>query len=242
MILAVLGMVIALGASVTVSASAAGGSGGVPVPRARAVAQRELPPPPKDGKCQGTPLVAAKFAITGVSRIAKVGSDTSVTGTLIACAYINPGGLDLPLDLVVATTLDPTVGAYFVIFRFVPATSTVSYEQDGVARGTARLLNFNPNDVETDIVVNLFIQLSDTRQDTIDIGVGDHCRTEVSAAIPFEGVIHPVPGAVSQISTIFEIPRFSGCGTREDLDPLITGLVSGPGNDLRLTLVSQGPP
>jgi hypothetical protein len=243
-ILAALGMVVALGASATVSASAAGGSGGVPVAavRARLGAQRELPPPPKDGKCQGTPLVAAKFALTGVSRIAKLGSDTSVAGILIACAYITPGGLDQPLDVVAVTTLDPTVGAYFVIFRFVPATSTISYEQDGVARGTARLVDFNPNNVETDIVLNLFIQLSETRQDTIDLGAGDHCRTEVSAAFPFKGVIHPVIGSVSDLSTVYEIPRFSGCGAREDLDPLFTGLISGPGNDIRIRLVSQGPP
>ena len=31
------------------------------------------------------------------------------------------------------------------------------------------------------------------------------------------------------------IPPFTGCGVSEDLDPLITGLVSGGGNFVKLT-------
>ncbi|HEU5470304.1 MAG TPA: hypothetical protein VFV67_06600 [Actinophytocola sp.] len=186
--------------------------------------------------------MAAKFELTALSRIAKLGSDTAITGTLIACAYIGAGGLEQPLDVVAAVDLEPTVDAYFVIFRFVPATSTVGFAQEGVGRGTARLVNFNPNDVDTDVVLNLFIQLSNAKQDGIDLRVGDRCRTEVSAAIRFKGIIHPVAGSVSNLNSTFEIPRFSGCGQAEDLDPLFTGLITGPDNDIRTTLRSLGPP
>ena len=136
--------------------------------------------------------------------------------------------------------------AYLVVLRFMPSTNDIDFIQDGTATGRGRLVQ--PPDqpqglyVETDVVAKLFVRLSNVKQDGIDLKVGNNCRTEVSAEIPIHAVIKLEVGATATTQATFGMPRFNGCGTTENLDPLFSGLVSGPGNDLRskLTVISVG--
>lgn len=43
---------------------------------------------------------------------------------------------------------------------------------------------------------------------------------------------YPPEKRAGTVKSSFAIPAFTGCGATENLSPLITGLVSGPNNDL----------
>jgi hypothetical protein len=149
----------------------------------------------------------------------------------------SPEWLDLEGDL----DLPPTEGAYFVVFGFMPTTNDVAFEPAERARGRAQLDLANSSSY-VELEVRLFIEVSNVEQDGVPLGVGDDCRTAEPAVIPIEGDVDLTPGAVTEIDSVYDIPPFTGCGTSEDLTPLITGLVSGPNNEItnRLTMCGIG--
>ena len=65
------------------------------------------------------------------------------------------------------------------------------------------------------------------------LDVGPTCRTVEAASIDLEG---PFELAKMRMKGVYAIPPFAGCQGRERLDPLLTGLISGPGNTIDLTL------
>ena len=74
------------------------------------------------------------------------------------------------------------------------------------------------------------------------LDVGPHCQTASAVkldlvgrgenTIPPKGYTVPTGGPLSGRVTI---PRFTGCGVTENLDPLLTGSISGRGNFLKVT-------
>lgn len=207
-------------------------------------------PPPIPNAAPDCPgAVCTSLTVEGLSHVAKLGSDIILTpGQFDAVAYFDGPDPEWPLRLEGDLRL-PAVDAYFVIFRFVPATSVVAFVADGKVTGKGRIVtppgvNCDGLCVEVDLVVKLYVKLSDVKQDGIPLDVGDTCATAVPAAIPMKGVIAGIggPGGTkSEIETTYEIPPYAGCGTAEDLDPLLTGLVSGPGNLLKNTLTTLPP-
>ncbi|UQS25771.1 hypothetical protein L1857_24660 [Amycolatopsis thermalba] len=193
--------------------------------------------PPVPGVTADTPLLTAKFLVDGVSRIAKMGSDLVLEqGTFDAGLF--PG--DLPDTIRVEGELNlPKSAGYFVAFRFMPVTSDVELPQEGKATGTADISGglFTPT---IDLTVRVNLVVSDVRQDGVPIAVGANCRTVSPLVIPMKGQTSLLPGSKSTIESTFDIPAFSGCGVSEDLDPLLTGLISGPGNKMTTTLTAQG--
>nr|CEL22974.1 hypothetical protein [Kibdelosporangium sp. MJ126-NF4]CTQ90113.1 hypothetical protein [Kibdelosporangium sp. MJ126-NF4] len=164
------------------------------------------------------------FTVNGKSTIAKLGSSlTLAEGRFDAGIDIADNSIDGTL------TLPPSPG-YFVVFRFMPVTNTTAFVQDGPATGKVEV---TLPDAQTDITVKLYIVLSDVRQDGVPLNVGANCRTATPAVITIKGPVKLLPeGSVSKIHSVYQIPPFSGCGVTEDLDPLLTGLISGPGNTL----------
>ncbi|MBE1463322.1 hypothetical protein [Kibdelosporangium phytohabitans] len=164
------------------------------------------------------------FFVDGRSTVAKLGSDIVLNeGTFDA-------GIDVADNSIEGTLALPPSSAYFVVFRFMPVTNTTEFVQDGLATG--KVVVTLP-DAQADITLKLYIVLRDVRQDGVPLNVGANCRTATPAVIRINGPIKLLPeGSVSEIPSTYEIPPFSGCGVTEDLDPLLTGLVSGPGNTL----------
>ncbi|RZS34109.1 hypothetical protein EV193_110261 [Herbihabitans rhizosphaerae] len=234
---------------------------GQPAPPPQQPGQQLAPPPvaaaPPQTRIGGCPpdpipLVAAKFRVDGVSRMAKLGSDITVgPGEFVACNYTDPNDFQkVKIDGEIAL---PDSRGYFVLFRFMPSTSTVSFRPDGRAAGTgAVVLNPPPGSspdnlyIDATVTVKLFIQLSDVRQDGLPLNVGSNCRTVVPASITMKGLVamptNGTPGAKSEMTATYEIPPTRGCGVTEPLDPLLTGIMSGPGNTLKTTLTYLGPP
>lgn len=181
-----------------------------------------------------TPLLTAHFLVDGTSRIAKLGSDLKLTqGTFDAGLYNGDAGtIRIEGDL----AIPPTTG-YFIAFRFMPVTSLVQLPQTEKATGTADISSglFTP---DIDVTVRVNLTVGDVREDGVPIEVGDSCHAPL--VIRMRGRSSLTPGSQSTIQSTFDIPPFTGCGVTENLDPLLTGLISGPGNTMTTTLTAQG--
>ncbi|MBE1462329.1 DUF6801 domain-containing protein [Kibdelosporangium phytohabitans] len=133
----------------------------------------------------------------------------------------------------------PPAPGSFVTFGFVPVTATATVIPVGRAEGRVKNGVFTGS-AKTDL------KLSDSKVNGTPLPVGDKCVTAEPTVInlkskPEEWTIFD--GGIMETDII--IPPYSGCGVTEDLDPLLTGLISGPGNHLKLTfgaLVNCDPP
>lgn len=192
-------------------------------------------------------LVCSKLKVEGTSRMAKLGADVAlVPGVFDAKAFFENLDPVWPLRIEGDITLPTVRDAYLVVLRFMPSTNDISFVQEGKVTGRGRIVQ-PPNRppglyIETDVVAKLVVHLANVRQDGIDLKVGNDCRTRAPAEIPIHAVIPLEVGATAKSEATFGLPAFTGCGSTEDLDPLFTGLVSGPGNTLRstLTVISLG--
>lgn len=107
------------------------------------------------------------------------------------------------------------------------------------------------------------ITLSDLRVDGVPVDLGPRCRTVRPAELELWGGADYTPGggglleaydgrhegSLAPLSSPYyaqdngrtirksagiDIPRFTGCGVKEDLSPLVTAMASGPGNPVRV--------
>lgn len=167
------------------------------------------------------------------SRVAKIGSDLSFGHGSFDGALTGISGA-VPLH---GTLTLPPASGYFVTFHFMPVTATATLVPDGEATGTATIISQGGLSADTDLTVKEFVQLTDVKVDKVPLEVGPNCRTATSALVHVKALLPLVkPGAPKVVTSSFTLPAFAGCGVTEDLSPLMTGLVSGPGNTLTTTL------
>jgi hypothetical protein len=131
--------------------------------------------------------------------------------------------------------LPPAPGSFWA-FGFMPVTGTMQLTQpepsDIYAWSTFEI----PPTGLTTVKVKLSAQIKDTAVNGVPLDVGENCRTAVPIEATFTGeygTYSITDGGV--LTGTLTIPPFSGCGVSEDLDPIVTGLVSGPGNFVKLT-------
>jgi hypothetical protein len=83
------------------------------------------------------------------------------------------------------------------------------------------------------------LRISDVTVNGQKLNVGPHCQTDKPLRVGLTGVASGVqPYSLAgggPLTGNVTIPPFTGCGVTENLDPLITGTVSGPGNYSKLT-------
>jgi hypothetical protein len=131
--------------------------------------------------------------------------------------------------------LPPAPGSFWA-FGFMPVTGTLRITQpepsDIYAWSTFTL----PVDGLTTVKVKLSARIEDTTVNGVPLDVGENCRTAtpIDATFTADYDHYSITNGGVLTGTI-TIPPFSGCGVDEDLDPIITGLVSGPGNFVKLT-------
>ncbi|MCT2592395.1 hypothetical protein LHJ74_21225 [Streptomyces sp. N2-109] len=127
----------------------------------------------------------------------------------------------------------PDSASAFLTFGFQPVSARIAFETE-----PATVVNLvKAGRATTSVGYYQRLRLYDVRVNGVPLEVGDNCRsahpmdTELTGAYPFmEGGL--LKGEI-------DIPPFRGCGgEREDLDPLFTAAVSGPGNVLE---IQQGP-
>ncbi|MFJ8311372.1 MULTISPECIES: DUF6801 domain-containing protein [unclassified Streptomyces] len=154
----------------------------------------------------------------------------------------------------------PPAPATFLTFGFMPTTATMTLEQSGPMSIDSDLNN-TAGHGETYIRIPLVLHLSDVKVNGTQLDVGPNCRTtrpvysddpdpaqntkdhmvllgqlKKGADTVWRGYSlsrgGPLTGSVT-------IPPFTGCGVGEDLSPLLTASVSGPGNAVKQ---NQGAP
>ncbi|HEU5026940.1 MAG TPA: DUF6801 domain-containing protein [Spirillospora sp.] len=130
--------------------------------------------------------------------------------------------------------------ASFLTFGFMPTTATMEMDQVGLGTETSAPYVKGQTRQHVQARMRVTIRLYDVKVNGTPLDVGARCRSGRPADIelgdaPGADITNIVKGGVLDGS--FEIPPFRGCGSGENLDPLFTGSVSGPGNYLK---VSQG--
>lgn len=141
--------------------------------------------------------------------------------------------------------LEPAKDQWLLPFGFVPTKATMQLTQEGVAEADIALHQAVPPIHSRASVTGRYIaRVYDATVNGFPFELlGPNCRT----VAPIEVRVTGLPGFGEGRYLLTEgglltgevvIPPFTGCGVTEDLDPLLTGLISGPGNLLKLT---QGP-
>jgi hypothetical protein len=134
----------------------------------------------------------------------------------------------------------PPARTTFLSFGFMPVSATMQLTEIGtinlIGVGTGLALTSN---VSWSLME---LRIYDVEVNGHPLAVGPHCQTVRPLLVKLTGLSSgaqpyslqaggPLTGQVT-------IPPFTGCGVTENLDPLFTGTVSGPGNYTKLT---QGP-
>ncbi|MDG4865179.1 hypothetical protein P8605_44225, partial [Streptomyces sp. T-3] len=128
----------------------------------------------------------------------------------------------------------PDAEGTFLTFGFQPITAKVRFEAQ-----PATVVNIirpgRPPVTEAGYWQHL--RLHDVRVNGVPLDVGPRCRTSRPIDTRLTGSYPVTSGGL--LEGVLDIPPFTGCGANgEDLDPLLTATVSGPGNPLK---IRQGP-
>ncbi|TCO46507.1 DUF6801 domain-containing protein [Actinocrispum wychmicini] len=206
------------------------------------------------------PPVWAYYKLTGKVRLAKVQGVAE-----FGPGYINAritgwndgsGGLCSRLDNLLVW---PQAAANFVTYNFLPTGSAITISQDELARGNI-IIDDQGNPIlhataTTRMTLNLatvngivrMVPGPDGKNRPLASGtilnVGPNCQATVTLTLvsePDKWQSSPQDGGdAGDVDADFTLPEFTGCGVTEDLDPLLTGLLSGPGNHISLHFGSQ---
>jgi hypothetical protein len=123
----------------------------------------------------------------------------------------------------------------FTTFEFMPTEATVTITETAPTQGLLDNGVFIGG-AKTDM------RMSDVTVNGTPLPVGPKCHT----VTPVEIGLHsdpekwnPFGSPPGLIEAEFTIPKFAGCGVGQDLNPLFNGLISGPGNKIRLDFFSD---
>jgi hypothetical protein len=137
----------------------------------------------------------------------------------------------------------PPITATFLAFRFIPVTATLLIrELEKISIVSASGIKAPPFPIRVVATTKISIGVSNVKVNGVPLDVGPHCGIATPATLkligkgvngpPPRGYTVPTGGALAGVLTI---PRFSGCGVDENLDPLFTGSISGRGNFVKQT-------
>jgi hypothetical protein len=137
----------------------------------------------------------------------------------------------------------PPVTATFLTFRFIPVTATLHL----IELAPIRIVSVSgvtapPYPITVTAASKIQIRVSNVRVNGVPLNVGAQCRTATPVSLvligkgrntlPPTGYTVPTGGPLTGMVTI---PPFVNCGVTENLDPLLTGSISGPNNFVKMT-------
>jgi len=137
----------------------------------------------------------------------------------------------------------PPVRATFLAFRFVPVTATLMVtELTPIKIRSVSGTTAPPYPITVSATTTVRIRISDVDVNGQPLAIGPHCRPVSSARLTLTGrgdnTIPPKGYTVATggpLSGRLTIPAFTNCGVTENLNPLLTGSISGPGNYVLMT-------
>lgn len=129
----------------------------------------------------------------------------------------------------------PEVSSSLLPFGFVPTTAKMQLTQVGFGFAHVELHLIDPPKNTAVVTGSYVARLYDAQVNGVPLDLGPNCRTATNVEVRVLGKPpqYTLTGG-GPLNGVVEIPPFTGCGATEDLDPLITGLVSGPGNVVKL--------
>jgi hypothetical protein len=148
------------------------------------------------------------------------------------------------VDHTTGTLTVPKSTGTFLSFRFVPTTADLHLTQVGRLSADSDITDVDPYPETTTITSQMALRIDNVKVNGAPLDVGDNCHAATPLQLNLVGVapssISLDPGSYTlqsggPLSGSMTIPRFAGCGTHEDLDPLMDALISGPDNDLKMT-------
>lgn len=145
----------------------------------------------------------------------------------------------------------PPSTATFLTFGFTPTTATIQLIEHGAINiiivGPALPPPCHPNKYQSCInLATVYSRLSvrivpgSVTVNGVPLDVGSHCGTSAFDAILTGNSASKPPYSVTgggPITGFVSIPKFSGCGVTENLDPIFNAAISGPRN---FNLLTQG--
>ncbi|WP_211763091.1 hypothetical protein [Kutzneria sp. CA-103260] len=182
---------------------------------------------PASAQPADNPPTPVHYRVDTTTRVAKLGSDLVIgPGRLDGQFVIVPGSNPLRVEITGALTLPPA-DSYFVTFGFMPATATITV----VSTAPVQSVLLNGTLTAT---IHATFGLTSAKVHGVPLNMGPNCRSDEAVIVQSGPFLSPL--STGTISGTFTIPPFHHCGVTENLDPLFTGLVSGPGNTLRTVL------
>jgi hypothetical protein len=134
----------------------------------------------------------------------------------------------------------PPVTATFLAFRFVPVSATLHFtELTTIVILSKSGVSAPPFPVNVTTTTKVSLHLTNVRVNGVPLNVGARCRPEspITLRLFGEGQSLPLRGYTVQFGGPLlgeaTVPPFTGCGVTENLDPLLTGSISGRGNFVR---------
>lgn len=133
----------------------------------------------------------------------------------------------------------PDAESTFMAFGFQPVRAKVSFENEPITVSTGNYGTGANRVAFSTVSFRQSLRLHDVKVNGTPLDVGGNCRTSRPFTVVLNGgakYVHVFFGGLLEGEV--DIPPFSGCGTGgEDLDPLFTASLSGPGN---LVAMNQG--
>jgi hypothetical protein len=137
----------------------------------------------------------------------------------------------------------PPVRATFLAFRFIPVTATLHItELTPIRIVSVSGVSAPPFPIVVRATTKIKIGVSDVTVNGVPLDIGPRCRPATPVTftligrgdntIPPKGYTVPTGGPLTGRLTI---PPFVQCGVTENLDRLLTGSISGPGNFVKMT-------
>ncbi|MEU6820865.1 DUF6801 domain-containing protein [Streptomyces atriruber] len=124
----------------------------------------------------------------------------------------------------------PDAEGTFLTFGFQPTTARIRFEPE-----PATIVNIirQGKPPVTEVGYRQHLRLYDVRVNGVPLDVGPRCRTSRPVETELTGSYPVSEGGLLQGE--LDIPPLAGCGAHgEDLDALLSGAVSGPGNVLKI--------
>jgi hypothetical protein len=187
--------------------------------------------------------------VLGYTNVNKLGASAKLRGVIGADTSLRDD-YNIPSNYVQADTIAfPSITpppATFLSFGFVPTTARVELKPIGntniVAEGAANGTLPGARTSDVTAYAQVWLSISDVHVNGVPLDVGAHCRIARPMALTLTGHSNLVPNyqvdTGGELQGVANIPPFKGCGVNDNLDPLLTASVSGPGNHLSLL---QGP-
>jgi hypothetical protein len=217
-----------------------------------------VPKPPKKAKKFVSPEPGCAY-VAGFTNAKKLGEAAFVgpalTDLVIGLAtYETNGGTYLQLNNAGLPQYKgqaefPPARATLLGFGFMPVSATLQLSEDGTfnaifiqrAPGKFGCKKRKKDCALTTITVRLDLRLYDVDVNGVPLNVGPHCQTATPFTVTLLGK-YPAYQIYSggPLTGTVNIPPFKSCSNGADnLDPIFTASVSGPGNE---TLLTQGFP